>query len=633
MAKSEENGTLPEQVGPYRLVRQLGSGSMATVSLAEQAGPSGFRKSVALKIIKPEYAGDETFIKMLMREAAIGGLLRHPNIVQTLSFEQYDGAYVLVLEYVRGKTVEELLADVTGGLEPSKALDIAVQTCRALAYAHSLCDDDGNPLVIVHRDLKPANLMLSRHDVVKIMDFGIARATASWAALTAQGIVRGTPSYMSPEQVLGKQLDGRSDLFSLGTIVFEMLTGEVLFTAPSMLKVMERVARVEVRDAFERCDTILPGSGAVLQRVLAPHPGDRYEDADGLGAALKLLLLGSADGSGQVAGARTATRLAALDDLSSVTDISGLTGGRPSTEARRLREQLRKSRPKKPPAKPAPPPDDDAPVEEFIYNEEEEEEEFFVWEEVDENASKPAAEPAPEPVAAKPAEPEPEPAAAAEGGEKWAGTLENDFFATGPQREMSEEDLGPGGAPDDTLFGQPDQAPSDAVARDVADPEQSLSTPTAADDDLFGEDDELWGEDVPVAATAELRALLEEELASAGPDQIGGANDDWMSDGDFEGDSTDDGPGLNGLVSSTLELDPSDTLRKIAAEDDDDEAGQTALDGELEAAQEPELSTHEGKALQDDEFELELDDDEPPTHEGALLRDDDLADDAGEHSE
>ena len=299
---------------------------MATVYLAEQAGPGGFRKRVALKIIKPDLAEDETFIKMLMREAAIGGMLRHPNIVQTLSFEQFDGRYVLVLEFVDGHTVSELLDEARGkggGLPSSVALDVAIQTCRGLSYAHRVVDDAGKPLVIVHRDLKPANLMRSQHGVVKIMDFGIARATASWAALTAQGVVRGTPSYMSPEQVLGKELDGRSDIFCLGAILYEMVTSKVLFKGASMVKVMEKIARVEIGTAIDEVDSLVSGAGPLLRRALAPHPDDRYADAMEFADELKALLLGS--GKAGVKPPRTVARMAALEDLSGVTDLGKMS--------------------------------------------------------------------------------------------------------------------------------------------------------------------------------------------------------------------------------------------------------------------------------------------------------------------
>lgn len=307
----------PTQIGPYRIQRVLGSGAVAAVYLADQEGPGGFRKRVALKVVKQELSEDDTFIRMLMREAQIGGLLRHPNVIQTLSFEQYGGSYVLVLEYVEGETLDLLLAPPglqRGSLPASLALDITIQVCRGLHHAHSMLDEEGQALVIVHRDLKPQNIIRTSHGLVKIMDFGIARATAAWAALTAQGVIRGTPAYMSPEQVLGRDLDGRSDLFSLGTILWEVLCGEVLFRAPSMLKVMERVVKAEVGEALSRADRLLPGVGKVLKRMLALNPDDRFADANEASEELKRLLLAQ----GQVGA--TQSRMATLDELSDAAE-------------------------------------------------------------------------------------------------------------------------------------------------------------------------------------------------------------------------------------------------------------------------------------------------------------------------
>ena len=431
---------VPSQLGPYRIHKALGSGSMASAYLADQEGPGGFRKRVALKVVKPELSEDDTFIRLLMREAAIGGLLRHPNIIQTLSFEQYGGAYVLVLEYVEGETLAEMLARPGQPRQPlaaSVAFDVAIQVCRGLSYAHRMVDDAGQPLVIVHRDLKPQNVIRSAHGLVKIMDFGIARATASWAAVTAQGVIRGTPSYMSPEQVLGRDLDGRSDLFSLGSIIWEMICGEVLFKGPSMLKVMERVVRVEVGDAWARAEALAPGVSKVLKRLVALQVNDRYPDSIEAAEDIKALLL---QGN---AGGRTQSRMASVEELSDATGAnrrsdlraalaamkpdrdatptvqplaleskgparpgSGAAAPAPQRAAETKAKPEAKAKVPDPPARnaqpaargKAPPKEE---LEEFIYKEEEEDEEFFVFEDIDDHSARAARE-APRPAAAAP---------------------------------------------------------------------------------------------------------------------------------------------------------------------------------------------------------------------------------------
>ncbi len=535
MTSSDKKPAKVSQVGPYRVLSTLGTGSMATVSLAEQSGPGGFRKKVALKVIQPKYAEEETFIKLLMREAAIGGMLRHPNIIQTLSFEQYDGNYVLVLEYVEGMTLDRLLAE-HGALDPAMALDVAIQICKGLTYAHQLVDDQGGPMCVIHRDLKPANLMRSQHGVIKIMDFGIARATASWAALTAQGIIRGTPSYMSPEQVLDNELDGRSDLFAVGAILYEMLTGVVLFKGTNMLDVLEKVAKVEINDAFVRVEQALPGAAALLQKLLTANPMDRYQDATSVAAALTEMLQSiSTGGSG----------LGSLDDLSQAGDMHTLiamAGGtakkrvrKASGEAtsgrgkkRRKRKQrgeggAAKARGRKREVPSNSLASDNKEIEEFIYVEESEEEEFFVFEEVDELAEaleeREAADKSERDARASTRQ------ASSPAMPAWSNALEQDFFDTGPiavepgsmgpvdDEEPTQIDVGPR---EDDLFDDDDDSrpPTDAVAKDVLEalvPGTGSATAVTLDElaEPFAEDDELWTEGQSPSASPELATQLE----------------------------------------------------------------------------------------------------------------------------
>jgi len=561
MMSSENSG---EQIGPYRALETIGSGTMASVTLAEQEGPGGFRKKVALKVIKDEFAGDTEFIKLLMREAAIGGMLRHPNIIQTLAFEHYDDSYVLVLEYVEGQTVGELLRSFNGkGLAPGLALDITIQCCRGLAYAHALTDDDGTALTIVHRDLKPANLMRSEHGVVKIMDFGIARATASWAALTAQGVIRGSPSYMSPEQVLGKELDGRSDLFSLGSILYELLVGETLFQGTAVLDVLESVARVEIGHALDKVQNALPGAENVVAKLLAPHPDDRYPSASSASEDLKLLLL-EATGV-PVSHNKMASRVSSIDDLSGVSDISVLLGrdtvgsGRVQPETALLdkttvdeakgktRSKKRKqSRKKNIPSKSIKSAREEQ-VEEFIYVETSDEEELFVFEEVDEESSTSAAETAQAAAETNTAAAATstavslslEPASSDESKARktspppdsdkmpWVSSLEKDFFETGPS-SLPPGSMGPDGpeiganpsetpAEDELLDASmgDSRPPTDAVAKDVlGDSEQTESGPaetgTATTLDLPADDDELWTDSETRATSQELALSMGE---------------------------------------------------------------------------------------------------------------------------
>jgi serine/threonine-protein kinase len=255
---------------------------MARVYLAEYESHMNFRRMVALKVVRPEYAKDDKFIQLMAREALIGSWLQHPNIVETLEFNQAEGRHYLALEFVEGNTLqgylEEAQAAGRSSLAPIVALDAMIQVCRGLGYAHALRSPEGEALDIVHRDLKPGNIMLSNHGIVKIMDFGIAKAKVAVAMLTAAGQVRGTPIYMAPEQVLGKPLDGKADQFAAATVLHELLTGKQVFLSGNLVQIMTRVAKVDIGSAPEEADQIVPGVGAILRRMWSKAPDNRFPD-------------------------------------------------------------------------------------------------------------------------------------------------------------------------------------------------------------------------------------------------------------------------------------------------------------------------------------------------------------------
>ena len=260
----------------------LGEGGMARVYRAEKSGPMGFATEVALKIVKRKAGKRSEFVSLLTREAVIGGFLRHPNIVATLDFDQVDGHYYIAMEFVEGNTLEDLIKTAwrEGRFPPLLALNISQQVCRGLSYAHNLCDRNGKRLEIIHRDIKPGNIMVSNHGVALITDFGIAKAAVETGVVTATNVVRGTPLYMSPEQATGRPLDFRSDLFSVGLILYEMLMGARLFEMKDIVSTMESIARAEIGSAPEDVDKVVPGVGAVLRRLLQLHPLARYDDAE-----------------------------------------------------------------------------------------------------------------------------------------------------------------------------------------------------------------------------------------------------------------------------------------------------------------------------------------------------------------
>jgi len=288
MTQSEEL----TQLGRYRILKSLGQGAMADVYLAELETFGGFKRKVALKVVREEFARDPKFAQLLTREAMIGSYLQHPNIVETLEFEDIEGRMFLALEFVEGETVEDLLEQKKEGGDPGLQVDLAmeiiIQVLHGLSYAHNLnSPDDDQHLGIIHRDLKPGNLMISRHGHVKIMDFGIAKAKFQSATLTAQGQVRGTPIYMAPEQVTGKVLDGRTDQFAVATVLHEIITGKQLFIGRNLLDIMRMVCKAEVGEAVAQLQDIHPSLAIAAQRMWSVRPEDRFPDCQDAAAALE----------------------------------------------------------------------------------------------------------------------------------------------------------------------------------------------------------------------------------------------------------------------------------------------------------------------------------------------------------
>jgi serine/threonine-protein kinase len=247
VASSGSSGT-QRPIGPYQIEYRLATGGMAEVFVAKRVGPHGFTKRVALKRILPQYARDPDFVSMFVDEARLAAQLEHPNIVQVFDFGETDGELFLAMELVDGTNVNRLLRSVSqrGETVPfDVALHIASEAAHALGHAHRASDDQGNPIGFVHRDVSPANLLLTRTGHVKLTDFGIARV-ADQDPRTDDGHVRGKLGYMSPEQVLGKDLDARSDVFTLTTVFAELLLAEPLFGTGSDIDILLRIRDVDL---------------------------------------------------------------------------------------------------------------------------------------------------------------------------------------------------------------------------------------------------------------------------------------------------------------------------------------------------------------------------------------------------
>jgi hypothetical protein len=267
--------------GRYFLLEKVATGGMAEVFRAKRKGVEGFEKVVAVKRILPHLSSNKDFVEMFIAEAKMVASLSHPNIVQIFDLGKIDETYYIAMEFVEGKDLRTILTrarnrNTLPGVD--LAALIAARISAALEYAHRHRDSEGRELRIVHRDVSPQNILLSDEGEVKLVDFGIAKA-ATKASHTDTGSLRGKLLYMSPEQAWGKALDKRSDLFALGAVFFEILTGHLLFSASSEMSVLERVREARFVPPSSLNPAVPIELEAVVMRLLNKDPVQRYQDA------------------------------------------------------------------------------------------------------------------------------------------------------------------------------------------------------------------------------------------------------------------------------------------------------------------------------------------------------------------
>jgi beta-lactam-binding protein with PASTA domain/predicted Ser/Thr protein kinase len=259
--------------GRYRIMRKLGSGGMANVYLAED---QELGRRVAIKILNDRHAGDEQFVERFRREAKNAASLSHPNIVSIYDRGEAEGTYYIAMEYLDGKSLKELILE-RGPAPVSVAVDYARQILAALRFAHR----NG----IVHRDIKPHNVLVDAEGHAKVTDFGIARAGAS--QMTEEGSIIGTAQYLSPEQARGTKVDQTSDLYSLGIVLYEMLTGTVPFTGDSPVEIAMKHLSATPEPLSARRPDIPKALDLVILRALAKDPAARYQSAEEMDAELE----------------------------------------------------------------------------------------------------------------------------------------------------------------------------------------------------------------------------------------------------------------------------------------------------------------------------------------------------------
>ena len=261
--------------GRYRIERELGRGGMAKVFLGTD---TVLGRTVAVKILAPQYADDDSFVQRFRREAQAAASITHPNIVSVFDTGSDDGIHFIVMEYVEGRTLAEILAG-GGRILPDRAIDIAMDVDRALEAAHARG--------VIHRDIKPGNIMLDPRGDVKVTDFGIARVTTTADTVAQTAAIMGTAAYLSPEQAQGLPNDGRSDIYSLGCVLYEMVTGRPPFLGDSPVAVASKQVLEQPVPPSRLNSDITADLDAVILRALAKNPANRYQSADEMRADLE----------------------------------------------------------------------------------------------------------------------------------------------------------------------------------------------------------------------------------------------------------------------------------------------------------------------------------------------------------
>jgi serine/threonine protein kinase len=270
-----------QTLGKYELLEKIGAGGMAEVFKARQTGVEGFEKLVVVKKILPGYARNDSFIQMLVDEAKLTSVLQHPNIVQIVELDNVEKQYYMVMEYVDGRDLLKILAKCAERkLAPplEMATYVCVEACKGLDYAHRARDIYGNPLNIIHRDVSPSNVIVSWSGMVKVMDFGVAKARTQ-DTKGSKHVLRGKLGYMSPEQVRGEEIDHRSDIFSLGIVLFESLTLKRLFLGRTDLETLINIRDADIEKKFEKYPAIDEPMRGILRKALARDREQRFSSA------------------------------------------------------------------------------------------------------------------------------------------------------------------------------------------------------------------------------------------------------------------------------------------------------------------------------------------------------------------
>lgn len=268
--------------GKYEIIKPLGAGGMGEILLARQIGLPGIERLVVIKKVLKHLGQDREFLERFLLEMRIASALSHGNIVQVYEVGEVKGEYFMAMEYIEGMDLREAinrLKEEKRAFPQEIAVHILIEVCKALSYAHNRCDSSGKPLMIVHRDVSPANILLSVDGQVKITDFGVAKV-AQKTYLTQPGTLHGKLCYISPEQASSGICDHRADIFSLGVVGYEMLTGRRPFDGESDLEVLDKIRVCKFQQLDDISPTIHASISKAITKALSKDPNDRFQTAD-----------------------------------------------------------------------------------------------------------------------------------------------------------------------------------------------------------------------------------------------------------------------------------------------------------------------------------------------------------------
>jgi len=290
-----------ERFGKYLIVGELAVGGMAEVFLGVNRGLEGFQKAVVIKRVLPAYSGNPSFVQMFVDEARIAARLEHPNLIRTYEFGEVNGHYFTAMEYLPGEDLAKCLDKLAFSHQQMPfhiAAGIVAKVCAGLHFAHQLTDTSGRTLSLIHRDVNPANVIVTYTGEVKVIDFGIAKTNATE---TQTGTIKGKIAYMSPEQLLARGVDQRSDVFSTGVVLWELLTGRPLFLRDNEAATLYAIMNEPIRAPSRLRPDVPPELDRIVMCALSRTPVDRYDTAEEMEIDLERFLADQPKYDGRVA--------------------------------------------------------------------------------------------------------------------------------------------------------------------------------------------------------------------------------------------------------------------------------------------------------------------------------------------